>query len=144
MKSWMSRAVVPLSLAVGAGMLAGCGGVSDLTRERVARSETSVQQAQQTIGNSEQGAVELQRAKQSLEQARRALKDSKEQEATRYAQLAQLDAELAVSKSQSASARKAANELLASIKTLRQETERSSGAPTDSGRPTDDRTTDEH
>jgi hypothetical protein len=44
--------------------------------------------------------------------------------ADRYAQLAQLDAELAVSKSQSASARKAADELLASIKTLRQEAER--------------------
>lgn len=126
MKSWMSRAVVPLSLAIGGGLLAGCGGVSDLTRERVARSETSVQQAQQTIGNSEQGAVELQRAKESLEQARRALNDKNEQQATRYAQLAQLDAELAVSKSQSASTRKAADELLASIKTLRQEADRSS------------------
>jgi bacterioferritin-associated ferredoxin len=126
MKSWMSRAVVPLSLAIGAGMLAGCGGVSDLTRERVARSETSVQQAQQTLGNSEQGAVELQRAKQSLEQARAALKAKNEQQATRYAQLAELDAQLAVSKSQSGSARKAADELLASIKTLRQEAERSS------------------
>ena len=126
MKSWMSRAVVPLSLAVGAGMLAGCGGVSDLTRERVARSETSVQQAQQTVGNSEQGAVELQRAKQSLEQARAALKAKNEQQATRYAQLAELDAQLAVSKSQSASARKAADELLASIKQLRQEADRSS------------------
>lgn len=138
MKSWMSRAVVPLSLAIGAGMLAGCGGVSDLTRERVARSETSVQQAQQTLGNSEQGAVELQRAKQSLEQARAALKAKNEQQATRYAQLAELDAQLAVSKSQSGSARKAADELLASIKTLRQEAERSS--PQDPQRTTLDNT----
>ncbi len=126
MKSWMSRAVVPLSLTITAGLLAACGGVSDLTRERVGRSETAVQQAQQTIGNSEQGAVELQRAKDSLERARGALKDQNEQQATRYAQLAQLDAELAVSKSQSASARRAADELLASIKQLRQESERSS------------------
>jgi chromosome segregation ATPase len=125
MKSWMSRTVVPLSLAVSASLLTACGGVSDLTRERVARSETSVKQAQQTIGNSEQGAVELQRANESLEQARGALKDGKEEQAMRYAQLAQLDAELAVSKSQSASARKAADEVLASIKTLRQEAERS-------------------
>jgi hypothetical protein len=125
MKSWMSRTVVPLSLAVSASLLTACGGVSDLTRERVARSETSVKQAQQTIGNSEQGAVELQRANESLEQARGALKDGKEEQAMRHAQLAQLDAELAVSKSQSASARKAADEVLASIKTLRQEAERS-------------------
>lgn len=129
MKSWILRAAAPLSFVVAAGVLAGCGGVSDLTRERVARSETSVQQAQQTIGNSEQGAVELQRAKQSLEQARQALKDSNEKQAERHAQLAQLDAELAVSKSQSANARKAADELLASIKTLRQETERTPTTP---------------
>lgn len=123
-----TRALAPLALA--AGLLAGCGGVSELTKERVARSETSVQQAQQTVGNSEQGAIELQRAKESLEVARRELKDGHEQPAERYAQLAQLDAELAVSKSQSASARKAADEVLASIKTLRQEAERGSGNTT--------------
>lgn len=136
MNSWMTRAAGPLALT--ALLLAGCGGVSDLTKERVARSEISVQQAQQTLGNSEQGAIELQRAKDSLEQARRAMKDGKEQPAERYAQLAQLDAELAVSKAQSASARKAADELLASIKQLRQEAQRSSNAPTTPERTTED------
>jgi chromosome segregation ATPase len=124
MNSWMTHTAVPLALA--AGLLAGCGGVSALTKERVARSETSVQQAQQTVGRSEQGAIELQRAKDNLDQARRALNDGKEQLAERHAQLAQLDAELAVSKSQSANARKAADEVLASIKQLRQEAERTS------------------
>jgi chromosome segregation ATPase len=138
MNSWMTRAGGPLALT--AVLLAGCGGVSDLTRERVARSETSVQQAQQTIGTSEQGAIELQRAKDNVDHARQALKDGKEQPAERYAQLAQLDAELAVSKSQSASARKAADELLVSIKQLRQEAMRQSGTTTDT---TDDRTTDD-
>jgi len=123
------------ALVLAAGLFAGCGGISDLTKERVARSETSVQQAQQTVGNSEQGALELQRAKENLDGARKAMKDGKEPMADRYAQLAQLDAELAVSKSQSASARKAADELLASIKTLRQEAERPA-APTDSQPPT--------
>jgi len=123
-------------LALTAVLLAGCSGVSDLTKERVARSETSVQQAQQTLGNSEQGAIELQRAKDNLDRARQAIKDGDEQPAQRYAQLAQLDAELAVSKSQSASARKAADEMLASIKQLRQEAERSS--PTNPQRTTDD------
>jgi chromosome segregation ATPase len=122
MNSWMTRTAVPSLLA--AGLLAGCGGVSELTKERVARSETVVQQAQQTIGNSEQGAIELQRAKENLDAARRALKDGNEKLAERHAQLAQLDADLAVSKSQSAAARKAADEVLASIKQLRQEAER--------------------
>jgi len=135
MNSWMTRAA---PLALTAVLLAGCGGVSELTKERVARSDTSVQQAQQTIGNSEQGAIELQRAKDNLDRARQALKDGKEKPAERYAQLAQLDAELAVSKSQSATARRAADELTASIKQLRQEAQRSSGAPPDQDRTTND------
>jgi exonuclease VII small subunit len=126
-------------LVVAAGLLAGCSGISDLTKERVGRSETAVQQAQQTVGNSEQGAVELQRAKGNLDSARKAMKDGDEKLTQRYAQLAELDAQLAVSKSQSASARKAADELLASIKQLRQEAERPT-APTDSQlRTTDDK-----
>jgi hypothetical protein len=136
MNSWMTRAAGPLALT--AVLIAGCGGVSELTKERVARSDTSVQQAQATIGNSEQGAIELQRAKDNLDRARRAIKDGKEQPAERYAQLAQLDAELAVAKSQSANARRAADELLASIKQLRQEAQRSSGQPPDSDRTTND------
>lgn len=111
--------------AVAAGLLVGCGGVSDLTHERVSRSETSVQQAQQTIGNQEVGQVELQRAKENLDQARRHLADGSEKQADRYAQLAELDAEVAVAKSQSARERRAAEELRASIQTLRQEAERS-------------------
>ena len=83
--------------------------------------------------------MELQRAKENLDAARKAMKDGNEQLTQRYAQLAQLDAELAVSKSQSASARKAADEMLASIKQLRQEAERPT-SPTDSQqRTTDDK-----
>jgi hypothetical protein len=115
---------MPLLGVLAVGMLAGCSSVSEVTKERVARSETSMQQAQQTVGRSEAGAVELQRAKDNLEQAKAALAKKEGQKAERYAQLAQLDAELAVSKSQSAAARKAADELMASIQTLRQEAAR--------------------
>jgi len=132
-----TRIAGPLMLA--AGLLAGCGGISDLTKERVARSETSVQQAQQTVGNSEQGALELQRAKENLDNARKAMKDGNGELADRHAQLAQLDAELAVSKSQTASARKAADELLASIKQLRQEAERPTSPTETQQRTTDDK-----
>src|SRR5690606_11193005 len=103
---------------------AGCSGVSELTRERVARSETAVRQAQQTVGSSESGALELQRARDQLDVARRALEQRDSQQAERAATRAQLDAELAVAKSQSAAARRAADELLASIKTLREEAAR--------------------
>lgn len=124
MTTAISRAGVPALGAFAIVLLAGCGGVSEVTKERVARSETSVRQAQQTVGNSESGAVELQRARDNLEQARQALNDKNDKKAERMAQQAQLDAELAIAKSQSASARKAADEVLASIQQLRQESSR--------------------
>lgn len=111
--------------------LVGCGGVSQVTKERVSRSETAVQQAQQTIGTQEVGQIELQRAKENLEYAREALRKENEKAAVRAAQRAELNAELAVAKSQSAAARRAADELLASIQTLRQEAERGNVSATD-------------
>lgn len=118
------RAGLPIVGLLAAGVLAGCSSVSDVTRERVARSETSFQQAQQAVGRSEAGALELQRAKDNLEQAKAALDKKDSTSAERYAQLAQLDSELAMSKSQSAAARRAADELTASIQQLRQEISR--------------------
>src|SRR5262245_61973359 len=116
--------------ALACTMLAGCGGhVSQVTRQRVVGSENVVVNAQQTIGSSEAGAIELQRAKDTIAQAKKALDDKKEQEAERLAQAAQLDAELAIAKSQSATARKAADEVLASIQTLRQEAQRDTSTP---------------
>jgi septal ring factor EnvC (AmiA/AmiB activator) len=131
MRTPIFRAGAPLPrlvlLAVAAAaMLAGCGSVSQVTKERVARSESSLQQAQQAVGRSEAGAVELQRARDNLEQAKAALDKKEGEKAERYAQLAQLDADLAMAKSQSAAARKAADELMASIQTLRQEAARGS------------------
>ena len=124
MRTPIFRAAMPVLGALAIGLLAGCSSVSEVTKERVARSESSLQQAQQAVGRSEAGAVELQRAKDNLEKAKAALNSKKPEPAERYAQLAQLDAELAIAKSQSASARKAADELLASIQTLRQEAAR--------------------
>ena len=117
-----------LALTLGAGMLialGACSSVSNLAQERVAQSETSVQQAQQTVGNSEHGAVELQQARDKLNAAKTALAKGQGQQAERSAAQAHLFAELAVAKSQSASARKAADEVLASLNMLRQESERS-------------------
>jgi hypothetical protein len=112
-------------LSVGAlGLLSACSGVSHLTNERVARSEASVQQAQQTVGRSESGAMELQQARDRLNAATSALAKGQEHEAERAAAQAHLYAELAIAKSQSADARKAANEVLASLNMLREETER--------------------
>lgn len=118
---WVCRAVPGILIALS---LAGCGGISDLTRERVARSETVVKQAQQTLGTSESGAIELQRARDALDQAQRAVQEQDNERAQRLAHQAELAAELAIAKAQSASARKAAEELQASIRVLREEANR--------------------
>ena len=115
------------SLCVGAATLVmlGCSSVSKTTKDAVARADTRFQQAKQTLGNSEGGAVELQRASGHLEQAQKAVKDGDDTPALRHAQQAELDVELAVAKAQNASARKAVAELQASIQTLREESQRS-------------------
>ena len=120
----MNKFIVSIVGATALGVFAGCGGVSEVTKDRVARSETAVQQAQATVGNSEAGALELQQAKDKMQAAQSELKRDNAVAAERYASQAQLTAELAVAKSQSAQARKAADELLASIETLRQEASR--------------------
>jgi hypothetical protein len=119
-----------VALALGVSILFGSLGAqasnaSDLAKERVAQSATSVEQAQQTLGKSEHGAVELQQARDKLNAAQSQLGKKEWKEAERAAAQAHLFAELAVAKSQSADARKSANEVLASLEMLRQETERS-------------------
>jgi hypothetical protein len=118
-----------LALPLGIGMLAllgACTGVSAVTKERVAKGETSLQQAQQTLGQSEHGAIELQQAREKIAAAKSAMAKGQHEQAERMAAQAHLYAELAVAKSQSASARNSANEVLASLEMLRRESERNS------------------
>ena len=120
----ITKALVVTFGVAAVAALSACSNVSPLAKERVAQSETSVQQAQQTLGQSEHGAVELQRAREKLTAAQTALAKGNGPGAERAAAQAHLHAELAVAKSQSADARKAADEVLASVNVLRQEAER--------------------
>jgi hypothetical protein len=104
-------------------MLGACS-ASQTTKDAVARADTRFQQAQGALGNSEGGAVELQRASNHLQLAKEAVKDGDDEPAQRHARQAELDVELAVAKAQNATARKAAGELQASIEQLRQEAQR--------------------
>jgi chromosome segregation ATPase len=105
-------------------ILAACSSVTQANKDSVARAETAVAQTQQAIGNSESGAMQLQSARNSHDQAKQAIKEGEGERAARLAQEATLNAELATAKSRTASAQKAANEVEASIQTLRQEAER--------------------
>lgn len=110
--------LIPLAI------LAGCSTVSQTTKDSVARAESVVAQVQQTIGNSENGAIELQTAKNNLDAARQAVKDGEENRALWMAHEATLNADLATAKARTAGVRKVADEVQASIQTLRQEAAR--------------------
>lgn len=120
------RAAILLTATLGVLAVGACSNISAVTTERVAQSEVAVQQTQQTIGQSESGAVELQQAREDLDAAKQALARGRGEEAERRAMQAQLHAELAVVKVQSAEARRAADEVLASLEMLRQESDRAS------------------
>src|SRR5687768_11242114 len=78
MKYRTTRPARNVALALGASILLGSlsaygSNASDLAKERVAQSDTSVEQAQQTLGKSEHGAVSLQQARDKLNAAKGAL-----------------------------------------------------------------------
>lgn len=111
--------------ATALAVQAGCG-VTQETKDAVARSETAVAQTQQALGNAESGAMELQSARSRLDEAKKAVKDGDDDKAVRLAQEATLTAQLATAKNRSAAVRKVADETRAGIQTLRQEAERAS------------------
>jgi len=111
---------------VGAGLVAGAAGSSDLTKDRVTQSEVAIQQAQQQVGRAESGAIELEHAKTALVAAQNAMKEGDEQAADRNAERARLHAELAVAQTQNAAAQSAAAEVLASSQSLQQEVDHNS------------------
>jgi hypothetical protein len=130
----VTRVAALAAVALSVTTLAGCTTVSEATKQRVASSGITLQQAQETIGRSEDGMMELQHAKESLDAAQKAVAEPDDKEAQRMAARAELQAQLAVAQSQSAAARRAAAEVAASTDSLRSESDRASAPATPSTR----------
>lgn len=93
---------------------------------QMTRTETSVEQAEQQ--GAQQGALkDLQDAKSKLADAREAYNDKDYKLALRLAEQAQLDAQYAAAKAQTAREEQAAADAQKSIETLRREATRSGG-----------------
>lgn len=93
---------------------------------QVARSQTSIQQAEQA-GAGQAALQDLQTARDKLRQAQEALDKKSEKDdlrALHLAQQAELDAQYAAAKAQSSRQREAVQELQRSIESLRQEVSR--------------------
>jgi hypothetical protein len=109
-------AAAAATLALGA---AGCAS-TPIPNEKVAVAQASVQRAEQA-GAVEYAPVEMQAARDKLARAQKAIADHDAQPATQLAEQANVDAQLAEATAQQHRSHKAAQELDASLQTLRQE-----------------------
>jgi hypothetical protein len=114
--------------ACAVGALAACSS-PPAPREQLAVGKASVEAAQ-TAGAAELAPVELNMARDKLGQATLAMHDKKYIEARRLAEQADVDAQVARSKATAERSRKAAEEVSASLRTLRQQLDK---ANNDSG-----------
>jgi hypothetical protein len=126
----MSLRIFTLSaLALGAyGLEAGCATESPIPTEQLTRARTLVEQADKT--NAQQYApADLQRAHDELSSADKAVSDRRYNDARRYAEEAQVDADLASARGSSGEAQHAAQEVRRSIDSLKQESDRRTDGP---------------
>jgi len=126
----MSRRMITLSamalLACGLG--AGCATQGPVPTEQLTMARTLVEQADKA--NAQRYApADLQRAHDELSSAEKAVNDRKYDDARRYAENAQVDADLASARASSGEAQRAAQEVNRSIDSLKQESERHTNDP---------------
>jgi len=113
-----------LGFAAAATALTCCAS-NPVPLEKIAVAKSSVQRAEQA-GAPESAPVEMAAARDELGRAEKAAADRDAVSATRLAEKANVDAQLAEATAQGQRSRKAATEFDASLQALRQESQRSS------------------
>jgi hypothetical protein len=108
-------------------VLAGCAGNPDRPDEQLAMAESAIQQAEQG-GAAEYSPLELDAARKKLMKAQDLAEEDENAEATRLAEQAHVDAQLATAASQTKRAERAAAEIREGIGTLESEAQRESPA----------------
>jgi chromosome segregation ATPase len=116
-----------ISLAVAA-MMAGCATQGDIPTQQLTQARTLVEQADKADAQ-RYAPADLQRAHDELSSADKAVTDHKYDDARRYAEKAQVDADLASARASSGEAQRAAQEVTRSIESLQQESERHANDP---------------
>jgi uncharacterized protein DUF4398 len=110
---------------LASGLEAGCATQGDVPTQDMTMARTLVEQADKA--NAQRYApADLQRAHDELSSAEKAVTDHKYIEARRYAEEAQVDADLASARAHSGEAEHAALEVNRSLDSLRQESDRHS------------------
>jgi len=126
----MSPRIISCSaLALVTGALgAGCATQGPIPTQQLATARTLVEQADKADAQ-RYAPADLQRAHDELSSAEKAVNDQKYDDARRYAENAQADADLASARASSGEAQRAAREVDRSIDTLKQESERHANDP---------------
>jgi hypothetical protein len=114
-------------LTVMAYGAAGCASQPPVPSEQITKARTLVEQADKSDAQ-RYAAADLQRAHDELSNAERAVNDKKYADARRFAENAQVDADLASARASSGEAQRAAQEVNRSIESLRQESQHQPGA----------------
>ena len=109
--------------AIACGLAAGCATEGPPPSEEVTRARTVIEQADRA-GAQRYAAADLQRAHDELSNAEKANGEGKYDEARRYAQSAEADADVATARASDGEAQRAAHEVVQGNETLRQESAR--------------------
>ncbi|MFH2043666.1 MAG: DUF4398 domain-containing protein [Pseudomonadota bacterium] len=114
---------VAVPLILGSVALCGCGTTGVPPTSQIANTEMNIQQAAESDAN-KYAPLELRLAQDNLKAAKAAMENEEYEKAQRLADRALADATLARAKSNEAKAKKFAEELRDSIKTLQSEINR--------------------
>ena len=113
--------------AIACGLAAGCATEGPPPSEEVTRARTVIEQADRA-GAQRYAAADLQRAHDQLSNAEKANGEGKYDEARRYAESAEADADVATARASDGEAQRAAHEVGQGNDTLRQESARGAAA----------------
>jgi tetratricopeptide (TPR) repeat protein len=118
----MNTAEIRIIAAMTAIVLgaAGCASAPERPDQQLARAETSIEFAEEN-GAREFGLAALDRAQENLRLAQQSAEAGEYEKSLRFAQKAEIDAELAAAQSNTGKAREALEEIMESIATLRRE-----------------------
>jgi hypothetical protein len=105
----------------------GCATQGPQPTQEMTRAKTVIEQADKA-GAQRYAAADLQRAHDQFSNAERANSDKKYDDARRYAESAEADAEVATARASAGEAQRAAHEVSQGNETLQQESNRGSGS----------------
>lgn len=109
-----------MSLCLLAGLATACASSKPPPTDTMARTQAAINQAEQ-VGARNYAPLQVRDAKKKLDEAKKLVEQKKYGKAKRLAEEAEVDAELAQTKTLSEKAQKAVKELKKSIQTLKEE-----------------------